>query len=94
MALARVVSFEGVNPERIQQLTSQVEGGEKPEGLPATELILLHDAGSEQALAIVFFDNEDDYRQGDETLSAMPGDETPGRRASVTKYDVAARMKD
>jgi hypothetical protein len=94
MALARVVSFEGVNPERIQQLTSQVEGGEKPEGLPATELILLHDAGSEQALAIVFFDNEDDYRQGDETRSAMPGDETPGRRASVTKYDVAARMKD
>jgi hypothetical protein len=94
MALARVVAFEGVSPERIQQLTSQVESGEKPEGLPATEMILLHDADSEQALAIIFFDNEDDYRQGDATLSAMPDDETPGRRASVTRYDVAARMTD
>ena len=94
MALARVVAFEGVTPERIQQLTSQVEAGEKPEGLPATEMILLHDADGEQALAILFFDNEDDYRQGDATLNAMPGDETPGRRASVRRYDVAARMTD
>jgi len=94
MAVARVVAFEGVTPERIQQLTSQVERGEKPEGLPATEMILLHDADGEQALAILFFDNEDDYRQGDATLNAMPGDETPGRRASVRRYDVAARMTD
>ena len=94
MAVARVVAFEGVTPERIQQLTSQVEAGEKPEGLPATEMILLHDADGEQALAILFFDNEDDYRQGDATLNAMPGDETPGRRASVRRYDVAARMTD
>ena len=94
MALARVVAFEGVTPERTQQLTSRIEGGEKPEGLPATEMILLHDAEGEQALAILFFDNEDDYRQGDATLSAMPGDETPGRRASVTRYDVLVRMTD
>ena len=94
MALARVVSFEGVSPERIQQLTSQVEGGEKPEGLPATEMILLHDAEAGRALAIIFFENDDDYSQGDATLSAMPDDETPGRRASVTKYEVAARMTD
>jgi hypothetical protein len=40
----------------------------------------------------VFFDNEDDYHRGDEVLSAMPADETPGRRTSVTKYDVAVRM--
>ena len=92
MALARVVAFEGVSPERIQQLTSQVESGEKPEGLPATEMILLHDADGEQALAILFFDNEDDYRQGDATLSAMPTDDTPGRRSSVSKYDVALRV--
>jgi len=94
MALARVVAFEGVSPERIQQLTSQVESGEKPEGLPATEMILLHDADSEQALAIIFFDNDADYQQGDAVLSAMPADDVPGRRASVTKYDVAARMAD
>ena len=40
----------------------------------------------------VFFDSEDDYRRGDEILDAMPAGDTPGRRASVTKYDVAVRM--
>jgi hypothetical protein len=93
MALARVVSFEGVSPERITELKGEIESGERPENLPATEVIVLHDAEGEKALAIVFFDNEADYRQGDETLNAMPAAETPGQRTSVTKYDVAARMR-
>jgi hypothetical protein len=41
---------------------------------------------------ILFFDTEDDYRRGDEVLNAMPAGDTPGRRASVTKYDVVNRM--
>jgi hypothetical protein len=41
---------------------------------------------------IILFDTEDDYAQGDQTLNAMPGGDTPGRRASVNKYDVAVRM--
>jgi hypothetical protein len=94
MALARVVEFEGVSQDRIAQMKSEVEGGERPEGLPATEFILLHDPGSDKALAIVFFDSDADYQQGDATLNAMPADETPGRRASVAKYDVALRMTD
>jgi hypothetical protein len=94
MALARVVEFDGVSQDRIAQLKSQIESGDRPEGLPATEFMLLHDGGSEKALAIVFFDNEADYQQGDATLSAMPADETPGHRASVSKYDVALRMTD
>jgi hypothetical protein len=92
MALARVVAFEGVSQDRIAELKGEIEGGERPENLPATEMIVLHDAEGEKALAIIFFDNEDDYRQGDETLDAMPAGETPGRRTSVTKYEVAARM--
>ena len=43
---------------------------------------------------ILFFENEDDYKRGDETLSAMPAGETPGRRTSVSKYNVAFRMAD
>jgi hypothetical protein len=91
MALARVVAFEGVNKERVEQMKRDIEGGERPEGLPATEMILLHDPDAEKSLAIVFFDNEEDYRQGDQTLSAMPAGDTPGRRTSVSKYDVAVR---
>jgi hypothetical protein len=92
MALARVVSFEGVGKERIEELQREMREGERPEGLPATEVIILHDAQGERSLAIVFFDNEDDYRVGDAALDAMPAGETPGRRTSVTKYEVAIRM--
>jgi hypothetical protein len=92
MALARVVEFDGVTPDRIEQLKADMEGGERPEGLPATEFILLYDAGAQKSVAIVFFDNEDDYAQGDATLDAMPRGDTPGQRASVGKYEVAARV--
>jgi hypothetical protein len=91
MALARVVGFDGVDSQRIAQMKSEIEDGEKPEGLPATEMMILHDPDSDQALAIVFFDNENDYRTGDEFLSSMPSSDTPGSRTSVTKYDVAVR---
>lgn len=91
MALARVVSFEGIDSDRIATMKSEIEDGEKPEGLPATEMMILHDPESDRALAIVFFDNEEDYRTGDEFLSAMPASDTPGRRTSVTKHEVAVR---
>jgi hypothetical protein len=69
-----------------------MEGGERPEGVPASEIIVLHDAEAERSLVLVLFENEDDYRRGDETLNAMPAGDTPGTRTSVTKYDVAIRM--
>ncbi|MFN8185674.1 MAG: hypothetical protein U0R69_01205 [Gaiellales bacterium] len=92
MALARVVSFENVGNDRIEQLRQELREGERPEGLPATEVMILHDPEAERSLAIVFFDNEEDYRIGDAALNAMPTGDTPGRRTSVTKYDVAIRM--
>jgi hypothetical protein len=93
MALARVVTFEGVDRERIEQLRQQIEGGgERPEGLNATEIIVLHDPSANTSLTVVFFDNEEDYAQGNAILDAMPRDDTPGERTSVSKYDVAIRM--
>jgi hypothetical protein len=85
------VTFEDIDSERIATLKSEIEDGEKPEGLPATEMMILHDPEGERALAIVFFDNDDDYATGDAFLSAMPSSDTPGRRTSVTKHDVAVR---
>jgi hypothetical protein len=94
MALARVVTFDGVSKDRMEEMKREMSEGDRPEGLPATEVIVLHDADAEQAVAIVFFDNEDDYRQGDETLNAMPASDTPGQRTAVTKYDVVTRMTE
>jgi hypothetical protein len=94
MALARVVSFEGVSKERMDQMKSEMNDAERPADVPATEILVLHDAEAEKSLVVVFFENEDDYQRGDAALSAMPVGETPGRRTSVTKYDVAMRMSE
>jgi hypothetical protein len=92
MALARVVSFSGVDKARIEQVKQQINEGGRPEEVPATEIVILHDPEGEASLAILFFETEEDYRRGDEALNAMPADDTPGNRSSVTKYDVAVRM--
>ena len=76
------------------QMRQEMEGSDRPEEIPATEVVILHDAEASKSLAIVFFDNEEDYAKGDAALSAMPAAETPGQRTSVTKYDVAVRMAD
>jgi len=92
MAVARVVSFEGVSSDRMDQLKGEMAGGTgAPEGVPATEVVVLHDAQAEKSLVILFFDSEDDYMRGDELLNAMPTGDTPGQRTSVAKYEVAAR---
>ena len=92
MALARVVTFEGIDQARMDEMDREMQGQEQPEGLNATEIVVLHDPEADKAVAILFFDNEEDYKQGDEILSAMPAGDTPGRRTSVTKYNVATRM--
>ena len=92
MGLARVVSFEGVSKDRVEEMQREMREQERPEGLPATEIVVLHDPDSEKSLVILFFETEDDYRRGDEVLNAMPAGDTPGRRTSVTRYDVAIRM--
>jgi hypothetical protein len=94
MPLARVVSFDGVNSDRMAEMQREMQEGERPEDVPAREIIVLHDPEAEKSLVILFFDNEDDYRRGDEALNAMPAGDTPGRRTSVTKYDIAFRMTD
>jgi hypothetical protein len=94
MALARVVTFDGVSKERMDQMRSEIESGEAPEGFPKSELVVLHDPETEKALVTVFVDSEDDYRRADEILSAMPASDTPGQRTSVSKYDVALRMSN
>ena len=93
MALARVVTFDGVSTDRMNEMDREMQSGEPPEGFPSAELIALHDPEAEKSLVIVILENEDDYRKADEILSGMPAGDTPGQRTSVTKYNVASRMK-
>jgi hypothetical protein len=92
MAIARVVTFDGVSTDRMQQMQKDMDEGQPPEDFPAAEMIALHDPDAEKSVVILIFESEDDYKKGDEILNAMPAGDTPGQRTSVTKYDVAMRM--
>jgi hypothetical protein len=94
MPFARVVSFDGVSSDRVAEMQREMESSERPDDVPAKEIVVLHDAEAEKSLVILFFENEDDYRRGDAALDAMPAGDTPGQRTSVTKYEVAFRMTD
>jgi hypothetical protein len=94
MPLARVVSFDGVNSDRMAEMQREMQDGERPDNVPASEIVVLHDPEAEKSLVILFFETDDDYKRGDEALNAMPAGDTPGQRTSVAKYQVAARMKD
>ena len=94
MPLARVVSFDGVSSDRMAEMQREMEGSERPDDVPAKEIIVLHDPEAAKSLVVLFFENEDEYRRGDETLSAMPAGDTPGQRTSVAKYQVAFRMTE
>ena len=94
MALARVVTFDGVNSERMADMQREMQDNDRPDNVPAKEIVVLHDPEAEKSLVVLFFETEADYKQGDDALNAMPAGDTPGKRASVTKYQVAFRMTD
>ena len=91
MTYARVVSFDDVNAEQMDRLRHEIEEGERPDDVPAQEVMILHDPGSQSALAILLFETQEDYDRGDEVLNAMPAEETVGKRTGVAKYEVALR---
>jgi hypothetical protein len=93
MPFARVVSFDGVSKDRMDQMESEMRDGDPPEGFPPAEMVVLHDPEAEKSLVVVIFETEDDYARGDEILNAMPAGDTPGQRTSVARYNVAMRMK-
>jgi hypothetical protein len=90
MALARVVSFDGVSQARVEEMKARMAEG-RPDDVPASEIVMLYDAEAERSMVVLFFENETDYELGDQTLAAMPADDTPGRRTSVGRYEVAVR---
>jgi hypothetical protein len=92
MPIARVVEFDGVSSDRMEQVRQEMEGPQPPEGMPPAEIIVLHDSSAEKSLVMLLFDSEEDYAKADEILNAMPSEDTPGRRAAVTKYEVVRRM--
>jgi hypothetical protein len=93
---ARVARWEGADAETLKRTAAEIgaetESG-PPEGLPAKKLLLLHDLEGGRAMAITLFETEEDYCQGDETLSAMsPPGGGMGQRVAVDKYELAVEL--
>ena len=77
---ARVATFEGGDGAKAAaeiNARNEAEGGPPP-GLPAKRLMILSGEGG-KSLAITFFETEEDYRQGNETLNSMSPPLTGGR---------------
>ena len=85
MALARVVTFEGVSKDRMDEMKREMSEGDRPEGMPASEIVVLHDADTEKSLVILFFETEDDYTQGDAVQSRSSSARYVPRSASSKK---------
>ena len=94
---ARVTKWEGGEGSRMrkaaEEINSRAASG-PPEGVPAKGFLLLTDPDNGRTLAVSLFESEDDYRQGDETLSQMnPPDEGFGKRGAIEKYEVAVDVR-
>ncbi len=98
--LARVARWEGADADSLEssaaEIRSQAEAGEgPPPGVPAKGFLLLQDPAAGKAVAIMLFENEEDYRQGDETLNSMnPPGSGMGQRVSVEKFEVAVQAEE
>jgi hypothetical protein len=95
---ARVARWEGASAEALDQVAAGIRADAEsgpPEGLPAKKLLLLQDKESGRSMAITLFESEEDYRQGDATLSSMsPPGEGMGQRVGVDKYEVAIELEN
>jgi hypothetical protein len=99
---ARIARFEGVDvgsiDEQVEEMRSQMQGGELPADAPAelrtlletvTRFMELVDRRSGTSLGIAFCETEDEMRRADEALNAMsPPSEAMGRRTSKEIYEV------
>jgi hypothetical protein len=94
---ARVVRWEDGDAASMEESAAGIRedaGKGPPPGVPATEFMLLQDTAAGKTIAVMLFETEEDYRQGNETLESMsPPGGGMGNRVSVEKYEVAARLE-
>ena len=90
---ARVARFEGIDPSTIDAQLEEMSSQGPPPGLEhAKGYMSLLDRENGTMLGIVYFDDEDGLRRGDEALNAMNPPSGAGNRSNVEMYEVVAEM--
>ena len=89
---ARVATFEG-DPARVDEaisfVQSDVQSGERPQGLEGAKMLMLISRETGRGMGITLFESEEEMRRGDEALNAMnPPAGVSGKRTSVEFYEV------
>lgn len=95
---ARVAKFEGAESDKLKESIDNIKeraASGPPEGVPAKQLMVLANHEEGNTLVISLFDNEDDLKQGHETLNSMspPIEGGMGKRADVELYEVAVHLE-
>ncbi len=86
---ARVVRFQDVPRERIDNVMAEIEASDgPPPGVDAKRMQLLYDAEQKTSLFVAFFDTVEAMQEADRIMGAMDTSDTPGSRASVDMTEV------
>jgi hypothetical protein len=97
---ARIATFTGVDPSRIDEVVEANRASiddswdNAPEGLAGIRGVWMRvDRENGRGMGISLFDTREDLERGDATLDAMspPAPDTGGRRESVQIFEVALR---
>jgi hypothetical protein len=92
---ARVATFQHSDAEGIDKMLENMSGEtEPPPGLEeAKGFMVFVDRDSAKSVGIIFFENEEALKRGDEVLNNMsPSDEAQAKRTSVEFYEVPIQM--
>jgi len=92
---ARVARFEDGQADamrRSAEISNSAASSRTPEGVPATDLLLLIDPDNGRACWVTLYENEEDMHTGHAALNQRtpPGDGL-GRCTSVETYEVAVK---
>jgi len=89
----RVVRFDDVSAERMQELLARIEESDgPPPGVPASGLEVLFDSDQGTAVVLQSFETTEDMEAGAKVFDAMDASETPGTRASVDMCEVKVKL--
>jgi hypothetical protein len=81
----RVVRFTDVDPDRVEEMVSDIDGTGPPEGVRATGMQILLDREQRTSVVVQFFENAQDMADSEAALDGMDPGDTPGTRASVDR---------
>jgi hypothetical protein len=90
---ARVATFQHDSAEAVDKMLEEigrdVDSGPPPGLEDAKGFMVFADRENAKSVGIIFFEDEEALKRGDEVLNNMsPGDEAGAKRTSVEFYDV------